>query len=173
MTEDKLDEVLQASGISDCVKMARNIAQVVEHTAAPAQLPPPPSRPSPVSLSQRRELRLKTAIYLFSARLAVAVNPTSSLISSCTSPFSISGGESVLLSSGIHSFPFKLGLPLGLPSTFLGKHGWVQYFCKAALREENGLTHKNQQGRIPSTSSMSLQFTLPLTVQRFGQICHI
>ncbi len=78
----------------------------------------------------------------------------------------------MLLSSGIHSFPFKLGLPLGLPSTFLGKHGWViniiiiylnfvwendiiwmffpftsqvQYFCKAALREEAGLTHKNQQ----------------------------
>jgi hypothetical protein len=51
----------------------------------------------------------------------------------------------VLLSPGIHSFPFKLGLPLGLPSTFLGKHGWVQYFCKAALREPNGLTHKNQQ----------------------------
>lgn len=50
-----------------------------------------------------------------------------------------------MLSSGIHSFPFKLGLPLGLPSTFLGKHGWVQYFCKAALREEGGLTHKNQQ----------------------------
>ncbi|KAB7498652.1 Arrestin domain-containing protein 2 [Armadillidium nasatum] len=49
------------------------------------------------------------------------------------------------LSPGIHSFPFKLGLPLGLPSTFLGKHGWVQYFCKAALREPNGLTHKNQQ----------------------------
>jgi hypothetical protein len=36
-------------------------------------------------------------------------------------------------------------LPLGLPSTFLGKHGWVQYYCKAALREPNGLTHKNQQ----------------------------
>ena len=51
----------------------------------------------------------------------------------------------MLLSSGIHSFPFKLGLPLGLPSTFLGKHGWVQYFCKAALREESTLTHKNQQ----------------------------
>ena len=51
----------------------------------------------------------------------------------------------MLLSGGIHSFPFKLGLPLGLPSTFLGKHGWVQYFCKAALREETGLTHKNQQ----------------------------
>ena len=49
------------------------------------------------------------------------------------------------MSAGIHSFPFKLGLPLGLPSTFLGKHGWVQYFCKAALREETGLTHKNQQ----------------------------
>ena len=60
-------------------------------------------------------------------------------------PSFFSGGESVLLSAGIHSFPFKLGLPLGLPSTFLGKHGWVQYFCKAALREENGLTHKNQQ----------------------------
>ncbi|CAL4123260.1 unnamed protein product, partial [Meganyctiphanes norvegica] len=51
----------------------------------------------------------------------------------------------IALSPGIHSFPFKLGLPLGLPSTFLGKHGWVQYFCKAALREPNGLTHKNQQ----------------------------
>ena len=50
-----------------------------------------------------------------------------------------------MLSSGIHSFPFKLGLPLGLPSTFLGKHGWVQYFCKAAMREDSGLTHKNQQ----------------------------
>lgn len=61
-----------------------------------------------------------------------------------TNPLFI-GGEPVLLSGGIHSFPFKLGLPLGLPSTFLGKHGWVQYFCKAALREETGLTHKNQQ----------------------------
>lgn len=58
--------------------------------------------------------------------------------------FSVGQGP-VLLSPGIHSFPFKLGLPLGLPSTFLGKHGWVQYFCKAALREPNGLTHKNQQ----------------------------
>ena len=55
------------------------------------------------------------------------------------------GADPVLLSSGIHSFPFKLGLPLGLPSTFLGKHGWVQYFCKAAMREDSGLTHKNQQ----------------------------
>ncbi|KAG7177177.1 Arrestin domain-containing protein 4-like [Homarus americanus] len=55
------------------------------------------------------------------------------------------GQGPILLSPGIHSFPFKLGLPLGLPSTFLGKHGWVQYFCKAALREPNGLTHKNQQ----------------------------
>ncbi|CAB4068567.1 unnamed protein product [Lepeophtheirus salmonis] len=35
---------------------------------------------------------------------------------------------------------FRLRL-LGKP----GKHGWVQYFCKAALREDNGLTHKNQQ----------------------------
>jgi hypothetical protein len=55
------------------------------------------------------------------------------------------GQGAILLSPGIHSFPFKLGLPLGLPSTFLGKHGWVQYYCKAALREPNGLTHKNQQ----------------------------
>lgn len=50
-----------------------------------------------------------------------------------------------MLSPGIHSFPFKLGLPPGLPSTFLGKSGWVQYYCKAALREPNSLTHKNQQ----------------------------
>ena len=34
---------------------------------------------------------------------------------------------------------------MGLPSTVLGTHGWVQYYCKAALREPNGLTHKNQQ----------------------------
>ncbi|XP_015928754.1 arrestin domain-containing protein 4 [Parasteatoda tepidariorum] len=51
----------------------------------------------------------------------------------------------IILSPGVHSFPFKLGLPLGLPSTFLGKHGWVQYFCKTALKEPSGLTHKNQQ----------------------------
>ncbi|KAK4019213.1 hypothetical protein OUZ56_001239 [Daphnia magna] len=55
------------------------------------------------------------------------------------------GQGPVLLSPGIHSFPFKLGLPLGLPSTFLGKHGWVQYYCKAAFREPAGLLHKNQQ----------------------------
>lgn len=49
-------------------------------------------------------------------------------------------GESspTILSPGIHSFPFKLGLPLGLPSTFLGKHGWIQYYCKCALREPSG-----------------------------------
>ena len=62
------------------------------------------------------------------------------------SKFCISGGVPVLLSPGIHSFPFKLGLPLGLPSTFLGKHGWVQYYCKTALKEAHtGLAHKNQQ----------------------------
>ncbi|KAH9633474.1 hypothetical protein HF086_013151 [Spodoptera exigua] len=55
------------------------------------------------------------------------------------------GHSTSVLSPGIHSFPFKLGLPMGLPSTFLGTHGWVQYYCKAALREPNGLTHKNQQ----------------------------
>lgn len=55
------------------------------------------------------------------------------------------GQPPVMLSPGIHSFPFKLGLPPGLPSTFLGKSGWVQYYCKAALREPNSLTHKNQQ----------------------------
>ena len=55
------------------------------------------------------------------------------------------GQGPVILSPGIHSFPFKLGLPLGLPSTFMGKWGYVQYYCKAALREPNGLTHKNQQ----------------------------
>lgn len=61
----------------------------------------------------------------------------------CTPP--VAGSAPVVLSPGIHSFPFKLGLPLGLPSTFLGKHGWVQYYCKAALREPGGLVHKNQQ----------------------------
>jgi Arrestin (or S-antigen), N-terminal domain len=50
-----------------------------------------------------------------------------------------------VLSPGIHSFPFKLGLPLGLPSTFLGHHGWIQYYCKCALRENSGLIHKNHQ----------------------------
>lgn len=50
-----------------------------------------------------------------------------------------------VLSPGIHSFPFKLGLPMGLPSTFLGRYGWIQYYCKAALREPNGLIHKNHQ----------------------------
>lgn len=55
------------------------------------------------------------------------------------------GQSPSVLSPGIHSFPFKLGLPLGLPSTFLGKHGWVQYYCKTVLKEPNGLTHKNQQ----------------------------
>lgn len=59
--------------------------------------------------------------------------------------FVVVGQPPVVLSPGIHSFPFKLGLPLGLPSTFIGKHGWIQYYCKAALREPNGLTHKNQQ----------------------------
>uniref|UniRef100_A0A0K8TLV3 Putative arrestin domain-containing protein 1 n=1 Tax=Tabanus bromius TaxID=304241 RepID=A0A0K8TLV3_TABBR len=50
-----------------------------------------------------------------------------------------------VLSPGIHSFPFKLGLPTGLPSTYLGRYGWIQYYCKAALREPNGLIHKNHQ----------------------------
>ncbi|KAF0298973.1 Arrestin domain-containing protein 17 [Amphibalanus amphitrite] len=54
-------------------------------------------------------------------------------------------GDPIPLSAGIHSFPFQLGLPLGVPSTFLGKHGWVQYFCRAAIKEESGLVHKNQQ----------------------------
>ena len=80
----------------------------------------------------------------------------------------ILGQGPVLLSPGIHSFPFKLGLPLGMPSTFLGKHGWVQYFCKTALREPNGLTHKNQQVFIvmnpidlnlePSVLAVSIQY---------------
>lgn len=51
----------------------------------------------------------------------------------------------MILQPGIHTFPFKLGLPLGLPSTFLGKHGWVQYFCRVSLKDPNGVVHKNQQ----------------------------
>lgn len=34
---------------------------------------------------------------------------------------------------------------LGLPSTFLGRYGWIQYYCKCALREPSGLIHKNHQ----------------------------
>lgn len=55
------------------------------------------------------------------------------------------GGRVLILQPGVHTFPFKLGLPLGLPSTFLGKHGWVQYFCKALMKDPSGLVHKNQQ----------------------------
>ena len=51
----------------------------------------------------------------------------------------------LILSAGVHTFPFRLGLPLRLPSTFLGNHGWVQYYCRTELREPNGLVHKNQQ----------------------------
>ncbi|XP_055641775.1 arrestin domain-containing protein 2-like isoform X1 [Toxorhynchites rutilus septentrionalis] len=51
----------------------------------------------------------------------------------------------ILLSPGVHCFPFKLGLPVSLPSTFLGKHGWIQYYCKASLQETSGIAHKNQQ----------------------------
>lgn len=60
-------------------------------------------------------------------------------------PYITGGGRVMILSPGVHTFPFKLGLPLGLPSTFLAKHGWVQYYCKAELKEASGLTHKNQQ----------------------------
>lgn len=51
----------------------------------------------------------------------------------------------LVLSPGVHTFPFKLGLPPNLPSTFLGLNGWVQYFCRAILKEPSGLVHKNQQ----------------------------
>lgn len=34
---------------------------------------------------------------------------------------------------------------MGLPSTFLGKHGWVQYYCKTVLKDPKGVLHKNQQ----------------------------
>ena len=36
-------------------------------------------------------------------------------------------------------------LPTSLCVLLTGKHGWVQYFCKTALREATGLSHKNQQ----------------------------
>ncbi|XP_065091418.1 arrestin domain-containing protein 17-like [Ochlerotatus camptorhynchus] len=51
----------------------------------------------------------------------------------------------ILLSPGVHCFPFKLGLPVSLPSTFLGQHGYIQYYCKSSLKESSGITHKNQQ----------------------------
>ncbi|XP_015782033.1 arrestin domain-containing protein 4 [Tetranychus urticae] len=58
---------------------------------------------------------------------------------------SVAGNRILILSPGVHTFPFKLGLPLGLPSTFLGKHGWVQYYCKAVLKDPQNVLHKNQQ----------------------------
>jgi len=76
------------------------------------------------------------------------------------------GQGPVLLSPGIHSFPFKLGLPLGLPSTFLGKHGWVQYYCKAAFREPAGLLHKNQQVFIVM-NPIDLNLEPPILAQPF------
>ncbi|GBP54658.1 Arrestin domain-containing protein 4 [Eumeta japonica] len=76
------------------------------------------------------------------------------------------GHGASVLSPGIHSFPFKLGLPLGLPSTFLGTHGWVQYYCKAALREPNGLTHKNQQVFIVM-NPIDLNQEPPVLAQQF------
>jgi len=48
------------------------------------------------------------------------------------------GGESVLLSSGIHSFPFKLGLPLGLPSTFLGSTAGCSTFARRPSARRTG-----------------------------------
>ncbi|XP_026492698.1 arrestin domain-containing protein 4 [Vanessa tameamea] len=76
------------------------------------------------------------------------------------------GNGPSILSPGIHSFPFKLGLPMGLPSTFLGTHGWVQYYCKAALREPNGLTHKNQQVFIVM-NPIDLNLEPPVLAQEF------
>lgn len=76
------------------------------------------------------------------------------------------GHGTSILSPGIHSFPFKLGLPMGLPSTFLGTHGWVQYYCKAALREPNGLTHKNQQVFIVM-NPIDLNLEPPVLSQQF------
>ncbi|EDW57118.1 arrestin domain-containing protein 17 [Drosophila virilis] len=71
-----------------------------------------------------------------------------------------------ILSPGIHSFPFKLGLPVGLPSTFLGSFGWIQYFCTAALREPKGLTHKNHQVFIVM-SPIDLNLEKPILSQPF------
>lgn len=65
--------------------------------------------------------------------------------SDCSSDANKTDGKILVLSPGVHTFPFKLGLPPNLPSTFLGLHGWVQYFCRAVLKEPSGLVHKNQQ----------------------------
>ena len=67
------------------------------------------------------------------------------LIETASSINGSSLGRILILSPGVHTFPFKLGLPLGLPSTFLGKHGWVQYYCRTELREPGGPVHKNHQ----------------------------
>ncbi|XP_043646412.1 arrestin domain-containing protein 4 [Drosophila teissieri] len=75
-------------------------------------------------------------------------------------------GGPAILSPGIHSFPFKLGLPLGLPSTFLGRYGWIQFYCKAALRENNGIIHKNHQVFIVM-NPIDLNLEKPILAQPF------
>ena len=61
------------------------------------------------------------------------------------------------------------GLPIGLPSTFLGKHGWVQYYCKTALKEASGLAHKNQQVFIVMNPIDLNQEPAILAVSHFSQ----
>ncbi|KAI1301437.1 Arrestin domain-containing protein 4 [Halotydeus destructor] len=76
------------------------------------------------------------------------------------------GGRVLILQPGVHTFPFKLGLPLGLPSTFLGKHGWVQYFCRALLKDPSGVVHKNQQVFI-IMNPIDLSLEPPILTQPF------
>lgn len=38
-----------------------------------------------------------------------------------------------VLRAGRHTFPFSYTLPVGLPATFEGDHGYIRYHCKAAI----------------------------------------
>ncbi|GLG94127.1 Uncharacterized protein GBIM_01384 [Gryllus bimaculatus] len=55
----------------------------------------------------------------------------------------LEGGTSsdISLPPGTHSYPFRLILPLDLPSSFESKHGYVRYTAKAAIRRSGRFDH--------------------------------
>ena len=42
-------------------------------------------------------------------------------------------GEGEQHPAGCHEYKFEVPLPVALPSSFEGEHGFVRYFCKATI----------------------------------------
>lgn len=42
-------------------------------------------------------------------------------------------GDGEFHPAGTHQFPFEVPLPIELPSSFEGEHGYVRYCCKATI----------------------------------------